>query len=106
MSFKYEIYDNNGWLSNFKTNEYQETKLPKLFNGDILNDEFVITESSVSESKSLIGIFSTSQTQRFGKNKRGNVIFLVSPLNLVSLRICIRSRAVRYVAFRIKGRKE
>ena len=81
MSFKYEIYDNNGWLSNFKTNEYQETKLPKLFNGDILNDEFVITESSVRESKSLIGIFSTSQTQRFGKNKRGNVIFLVSPLN-------------------------
>ena len=81
MSFKYEIYDNNGWLYNFKTNEYQETKLPKIFNGDILNDKFEIVESSVRESKSLIGIFSTSQTQRFGKNKRGNVIFLVSPLD-------------------------
>jgi exoribonuclease R len=81
MLFKYEIYDNNGWLYNLKTKEYQVTKLPKLFNGDILNDKFKIVESPVRESKSLIGIFSTSQTQRFGKNKRGNTIFLVSPLD-------------------------
>jgi len=81
MTFKYEICDNKGWLHDLMTTDCQETKLPRIFNGDILNNEFEIVISSVRESKSLIGIFSTSQTQRFGKNKRGNVIFMVSPLD-------------------------
>ena len=81
MSYHYEIFDNKGWLLNQNTSEYQETTLPKLFNGDILNDNFEVIDSPVKKCKSLVGTFSTSQTQRFGKNKRGNIIYLVSPLD-------------------------
>ena len=80
MTYQYEIYDNNSWLLNLETNEYLEFKKPKLFNGDIINQEYELVESPIRNKKHLVGIFSTSQTQRFGKNKRGNIIYLVQPL--------------------------
>ena len=81
MSFRYELIENKAWLLNLITAEYQECNIPKLFHNDILDSNNKLIESITRKSKSLVGIFSTSQTQRFGKNKRGNIIYLVKPLN-------------------------
>ena len=81
MSFKYEILEGKAWLKNLQTLEYQETSLPNLFHGDTLDQNFQIVNSDIRSCSYLVGIFSTSQTQRFGKNKKGNVIYLVTPLN-------------------------
>tara|TARA_Y100000991_G_scaffold215705_1_gene207634 strand:+ start:10202 stop:11827 length:1626 start_codon:yes stop_codon:yes gene_type:complete len=81
MSFRYELIENKAWLLNLSTADYQECDIPKLFHNDILDSDNKLIESTIRKSKSLVGIFSTSQTQRFGKNKRGNIIYLVKPLN-------------------------
>ena len=38
--FRYEIFDNKGWLYDLTKLEYHETSLPKLFNDDILDEDF------------------------------------------------------------------
>ncbi len=81
MSFRYEIIDCKAWLKDLVTSEYQETSLPKLFHNDVLDNDNQIVSSEIRTVPYLVGIFSTSQTQRFGKNKRGNVIYMVKPLN-------------------------
>lgn len=80
MSFKYEIIDSKAWLKNLETSKYQETSLTKLFHEDVLNQDYHVISSYIRTNLYLVGTFSTSQTQRFGKNKRGNVIYLVKPL--------------------------
>ena len=104
MTYQYEIYDNNSWLLNLETNEYLEFKKPKLFNGDILNTEYELVESPIRNKKYLVGIFSTSQTQRFGKNKRGNIIYLVQPLeyNLPSFLIGYGGKLKGKIAVKFK----
>ena len=47
MSYKYELFDNKAWLYNTTTCEYQETHLPKLFNSDILDENFNVIESKI-----------------------------------------------------------
>jgi len=81
MSYRYEIIENKAWLLDIKNNKYSECDLPKLFHHDILDENKNLIESQFRASNSLVGIFSTSQTQRFGKNKRGNIIYLVKPIN-------------------------
>lgn len=81
MSFKYELIENKAWLLNLSTTEYQECSISKLFHNDILDSNYKLIESPIRKSKSLVGIFSISQTQRFGKNKRGNIIYLVKPID-------------------------
>ncbi len=80
MSYQYKIEDNKAFLID-SNNVLQETNLPKLFHNDKLDEEFNIVESEIRETI-LVGTFSTSQTQRFGKNKKGNIIYFVKPLNL------------------------
>lgn len=75
------IIDSKAWLYSETDQTYQETNIPKLFHGDIVDNDFNLIDSKVRKSRSLVGIFSTSQTQRFGKNKRGNTIYLVKPIN-------------------------
>lgn len=75
------IIDGKSWLYSEDNQTYQETDIPKLFHGDKVDNDFNLIESPVRTNKSLVGIFSTSQTQRFGKNKRGNTIYLVKPIN-------------------------
>jgi exoribonuclease R len=81
MTYKYEIRDRKAWLLNLDTLVYQDTELPKLFHNDILDNNYRVVSSEIKETNYLVGIFSTSQTQRFGKNKKGNIIYLVTPLN-------------------------
>ena len=81
MTYKYEIRDRKAWLLNLDTLVYHETGLPKLFHNDILDNNYEVVSSDIKETDYLVGIFSTSQTQRFGKNKKGNIIYLASPLN-------------------------
>jgi len=79
MSYRYEIFDNKGWIYNLQTLKYQNSNLIKLFDSDIIDNQYNLLESKIRD-KYLVGIFSTSQTQRFGKNKRGNIIYLVKSL--------------------------
>ena len=79
MSYRYEIFDNKGWIYNLKTFKYYESNLIKFFDSDIIDNDYNLIESKV-RNRHLVGIFSTSQTQRFGKNKRGNIIYLVKSL--------------------------
>ena len=81
MTYTYMIIDGKSWLYYEENQTYRETDIPKLFHGDKVDNDFNLIESSVRTNKSLVGIFSTSQTQRFGKNKRGNTIYLVKPIN-------------------------
>ena len=80
MTFRYEIESSKAFLFDINKEEYFETNLPKLFHGDILDSSHELVSSEIRNSY-LVGIFSTSQTQRFGKNKKGNIIYLVKPLN-------------------------
>ena len=104
MSYKYEIFDNKSWLLNLKTNEYQEFNESKYFQNDIFDIDKNLIDSPVRNSKSLVGIFSTSQTQRFGKNKRGNVIYLVTPLDneLPSFLISYGGKTIGKIAVKFK----
>ena len=81
MSHIYKIIDSKAWLHSIEDNTFIETNMLKLFNDDILNSEYNIIKSPTRESNSLVGTFSTSQTQRYGKNKRGNTIFMVKPID-------------------------
>lgn len=80
MSFKYEIDNNKAFLLSLDSRKYLNTDLPKLFHGDILDEDYKILSSEVRNNY-LVGTFSTSQTQRFGKNKKGNIIYLIKPIN-------------------------
>ena len=63
MSYRYEIIENKAWLLDIKNNKYSECDLPKLFHHDILDENKNLIESQFRASNSLVGIFSTSQTQ-------------------------------------------
>jgi len=106
MSYKYELFDNKAWLYNTTTCEYQETHLPKLFNSDILDENFNVIESKI-RNRDLVGTFSTSQIQRFGKNKKGNVIYLIQPLeiNLPSFLIAYGGKTQGKIAVKFKFTK-
>lgn len=81
--YKFHINNNKSFLYHNLNKTYIEIpenqKLNKLFDGDIINEKYDLIESKIRD-KLLVGVFSTSQTQRFGKNKKGNVIYLVKPL--------------------------
>lgn len=81
MAYKFEIIDSKAWLVSLENNKYIETELKKFFQDDILDSNFKLFSSKVRECNSLVGTFSTSQTQRFGKTKKGSTIFLVKPLD-------------------------
>ena len=104
MSYQYEIYENNSRLLNLENNKYIEFRQPKFFNGDILDSNYKLVKSPIREKKSLVGIFSTSQTQRFGKNKRGNIIYLVQTLenNLPSFLIAYGGKLKGKIAVKFK----
>lgn len=80
MEFTFTIEQNKAYLVDNQKN-YFDTDLTKFFDGDILDSDKNLIKSNI-RNRILVGTFSTSQTQRFGKNKKGNVIFLVKPLNL------------------------
>lgn len=80
MTFRYEIDNNKAFLFHIVDGNYIETKLSNLFHGDILDEDYKVVSSEIRNSN-LVGTFSTSQTQRFGKNKKGNIIYYIKPLN-------------------------
>ena len=61
MSYRYEIFDNKGWIYNLQTLKYQESNLIKLFDSDIIDNQYNLLESKIRD-RHLVGIFSTSQT--------------------------------------------
>jgi exoribonuclease R len=77
---EYKVIDNKAFLYNHLDDTYTDTKLKKLFDGDIINDNDELIQSKVRE-KYLLGVLSTSATQTFGKNKSGKTIYITKPLN-------------------------
>ena len=75
---KFKIIDNKKWL--YDGTNFTETDFEKLFEEDVVDLAGNLISSDVRK-KDLVGIFSTSQTQRYGKNKRGNIIYIVKPLD-------------------------
>ena len=68
----------------------EKKDLNKFFHDEILDQQYNLVESSIRH-KYMVGIFSTSQTQRFGKNKKGNIIYFVKPIqyNLPNFLTCL-----------------
>lgn len=76
---EYKIIDNKAFLYNPNDDTYTETKLKKLFNGDIIDDNNELISSKI-RNKYLLGILSTSSTQSFGKTNNGKTIYITKPL--------------------------
>ena len=106
MTYQYTISENKAYLLNFETNIYTPTNLNKLFHGEILDQHYNLIESSIRH-KYMVGIFSTSQTQRFGKNKKGNIIYFVKPIqyNLPNFLISYGGKLKGKIAIKFKYTK-
>lgn len=106
MTYQYTISENKAFLLNFDTNIYTPTNLNKLFHGEILDQHYNLLESSIRH-KYMVGIFSTSQTQRFGKNKKGNIIYFVKPIqyNLPNFLISYGGKLKGKIAIKFKFTK-
>ena len=79
MSFQFKIIDNKSYILDISKNNLQPSSINKLFHDDYIDDEGKLISSEI-RNRNLVGVFSTVQTQKFGKNKKGNDIFLVKPL--------------------------
>ena len=75
MPYQYTISENKAFLLNLENHIYTSTNLNKFFHGEILDQQHNLVKSTIRH-KYMVGIFSTSQTQRFGKNKKGNIIYI------------------------------
>lgn len=99
--YQYIVCGNNAFLKNGYI--LTPSKLTKLFDGDILNQNHKLISSPIREQE-LVGFFSTSQTTRYGKNKSGNTIYSVTPFrrNLPNFLISFGKRLKGRIVIRFK----
>lgn len=78
--FKFKVINQKPYLYDIKNDKLVESNYNlKYFHNDVLDDNYNLIESKY-RNEILLGKFSTSQTQIYGKNKKGKTIYLVDSL--------------------------